>query len=227
VFIPAGLVMTAVQWLLFGFAVEDTVAHFFQESLLVTALLALTIGNVATSIVYWFVTVCALTAVARVEKGEHVRAVTAIRDVWRSLWQIAGPRLGAIGITLLLTVSVLGIPVAIWLAVRWAFIEEAVLFDGARGGEARSTSAQAVDGRWLLSFWRLGLLLVVGYLTGPLVAFVLLFWSDFGVSVINLVSSVIFAGVTPFVAIAQALVYFGQRRSEGEQVEVSEETGRG
>ena len=72
-----------------------------------------------------------------------------------------------------------------------------------------------MDGRWLLSFWRLGLLLVVGYLTGPLVAFVLLFWSDFGVSVINLVSSVIFAGLTPFVAIAQALVYFDQRRDDG------------
>ena len=69
VFIPAGMVMTAAQWLLFGFEFEDTIAHFFRESLLVKALLALTIGNVATSVVYWFVSVSALTAVGARREG--------------------------------------------------------------------------------------------------------------------------------------------------------------
>ena len=49
---------------------------------------------------------------------------------------------------------------------------------------------------------------LLGFVAGPLVAFVLLFWSPLGVVVINLVSSLLFAAIAPFVAIARALLYF-------------------
>jgi hypothetical protein len=52
---------------------------------------------------------------------------------------------------------------------------------------------------------------LVAYLTGPVIAFVLLFWSSLGVTAINIVSSIIFAAVTPFVAIAATLLYFDRQ----------------
>jgi hypothetical protein len=48
----------------------------------------------------------------------------------------------------------------------------------------------------------------MGFLAGPVVAFALLLFSGIDVSTINLVSSIVYAAVTPFVAICLALLYF-------------------
>ena len=118
------------------------------------------------------------------------------------------PRLKALGIVLLLALTIVGIPWAIRHANRWAFIEETILLDRVPSREALDASARAVDGRWWYTFFCLCVLGLLGYLAGPVVAFILLFWSPFGVAFINIASSLVFAAVTPFVAVAQALLYF-------------------
>jgi hypothetical protein len=71
-----------------------------------------------------------------------------------------------------------------------------------------AASARAVDGRWWYTFFSLWLLGLLGFLAGPAIAFLLLFWSPFGVGFVNVASSIIFATVAPLVAIAHALLYF-------------------
>ena len=50
----------------------------------------------------------------------------------------------------------------IWLAVRWAFVAQAVVVDGERGVEALRHSAALVDGRWWATCGRLIVLNLVG-----------------------------------------------------------------
>ena len=50
----------------------------------------------------------------------------------------------------------------IWLAVRWAFVAQAVVVGGERGGEALRASAGLVDGTWWTVFGRLIVLNLVG-----------------------------------------------------------------
>jgi hypothetical protein len=50
----------------------------------------------------------------------------------------------------------------IWLAVRWAFVAQAVVVDGERGAEALRASAALVDGSWWSTCGRLLVLNVVG-----------------------------------------------------------------
>jgi hypothetical protein len=207
-FIPAGFVVAAIQWLLFQLGWEDTVSRFFEYDLAVKAAIALALGNLTAGVVYWFVTTATIAAVARIERQRANAVMGDYRDVFNKFAALAVPRLKALAIVTLLSITIVGIPWAIRNGYRWAFIEEAVLIDGASRRDATASSVRAVDGRWWNTFFRLATLGAVGFIAAPAVAFVLLFWSSLGVSVINLVAALVFVAITPFVAIGQALVYF-------------------
>ena len=217
-FVPVGIIEAAIQRLLFSTSIPQTITHYFSDHVAVEALLAVTMGGVASSFVFWFVYVASLAAVARIERRRENSPLADYRDVIHIFWSLAVPRLKALGIVLLLTVTIIGIPWAIRHATRWAFIEESILLDRVESRDALAASARAVDGRWWYTLLTLVFLGFLGYVAGPAVAVVLLFWTSLGVSVINIVSSLIFAAVTPFFAIAHALLYFSliaSRDSDG------------
>lgn len=70
------------------------------------------------------------------------------------------------------------------------------------------SSAHAVDGQWWHAFRSLVSLSLLGFLAGPLVAFGLLLFSPAAVSTVNIVSSLVYAAITPFVAVCLSLLYF-------------------
>jgi hypothetical protein len=207
-FIPAGIIETAMQWLLFLPPFADTIAGFFSSSLAAKAVIALTVGNLASSIVYWFVGVASTAAVARIDAGRQDPLADNARDLVRRLPGLLVARLKALAIVVLLAITVVGLPWAIRQAIRWAFIEESMLLDGAPSRDALATSARAVDSHWWHAFRCLLVLGLLGYLVGPAIAMALLLASSASVSAINLVSSLVFAAVAPFVAVCQALLYF-------------------
>jgi hypothetical protein len=203
-----GFVVAGLQWLLFSFELDDTISRFFEHDIAVEAILALALGNVAAGMVYWFVVTAGVAAMARIDRQQRRSAGGGYRDVLSQLGKVVLPRIKAVAVVVFLALTVIGIPWAIRNGYRWAFIEEAVLLDGASAGSAASASVRAVDGRWWYVTSCLFLLGMLGVILGPAVAFILMFWSSFGVSFINLVSSLIFAAVAPYVAIARVLLYF-------------------
>lgn len=208
IYLPAAIVALGVQWLLSKPPLLDTVARFFSQSRGVEAVIALTIGNFTSSFVYWFVLAAATAAVGRLAHGRTGDALSSDLDVIRLLPALAVPRLKALVVVVLLTISVVGIPWAIRFAVRWAFIEEAILLDNSASKDAMSASQRTVDGRWWYTAACLVALSAIGFFAGPVMAFVMLFATSASVNFVNVVSSLVFAAVVPFVAVAQALLYF-------------------
>jgi hypothetical protein len=209
VFVPAGFLESLLQWALFSPPFLDTVAGYFSADFAVEVAIALAIGNVASSVVFWFVAALTTAAVGRIEEG---RGATLLHDYAAMLRRIPAliiPRLKAFGIIVLLAVSVVGIPWAIRNGIRWAFIEETMLLDATAPGDARASSARAVQGRWWHTFACLVTLSIVGYGAGPALGIALLLLSPLAVSTVNIISSLAFVLVAPFVGIAQGLLYFG------------------
>jgi hypothetical protein len=57
----------------------------------------------------------------------------------------------------ILGLTVVGIPIVIWLAVRWLFVAQATMLEARRGRAALARSAQLVRRRW----WHTALLAVI------------------------------------------------------------------
>jgi hypothetical protein len=93
---------------------------------------------------------------------------------------------------------------AVYLALRWAFSEQAVMIDDRRNWSALDLSAYAVRGAW----WRtLGILLIISMIqAGPIVM------ASFATLLPPLpsatITSAVFALVLPFPVIAQTLLYY-------------------
>ncbi len=106
---------------------------------------------------------------------------------------------------LLLTFTIIGFPVAIWLFIRWSFIGQAVMIDTVRGSDAPGHSARLVAGTW----WRVfGILLLVGLVAVVPQAIVAEISALGPALVAALVTSATAAFVLPFIAIAHTLLYF-------------------
>jgi len=69
----------------------------------------------------------------------------------------------------LLTLTIIGIPVAIWLYVRWALFVPALLTENLGPGRALGRSAQLVDGRWWRTFGILLLIFVLLSILGAII----------------------------------------------------------
>jgi hypothetical protein len=97
----------------------------------------------------------------------------------------------------------------IWLAVRWAFVAQAVVADGARGVGALRASAALVDGAWWATCGRLIVLNLVGgaiaLVTGIPAAVV-----DGGVAFVVLTTIGTAASVA-YTAVAVTVLYFDRR----------------
>jgi len=106
---------------------------------------------------------------------------------------------------LLLSATIVGIPVAIWLLIRWSFVEQVVMIEGARGRDAPARSAHLVAGSW----WRvLGIWLMLGLLGVVPQVIISPAASLSPVLVSALATAAVAALALPFVAIGQTLLYF-------------------
>ncbi len=121
-------------------------------------------------------------------------------------------------VAIVLGVTIIGIPFAIYYVVRWAFFVQAIVVEGASFGEATSVSANAVKGYW----WRtLGILLVLGLLASLPSAAVALIFSSAAVVAASLASAVVAVIVFPFSAVATTLLFFDLQSRERERVGIA------
>jgi hypothetical protein len=136
---------------------------------------------------------------------ESIRtAITRLPDLFITVLVTAG-------IVIALTLSIVLIPVALYLGVRWLFVAQAVIIDGANAWNARQRSSAIVSGHWLRS---LGIGLLITFLTGlvgPLVAMLLLVLTSVSLNTAGLISGVIYSVAYPVTIMAATLFYLGRR----------------
>lgn len=117
---------------------------------------------------------------------------------------------------ILFAITIVGIPWAIQRAIRWVFIQQTVMIEGASWDQALGKSADVVLGSW----WRtLGIWLLITILAAVPVALARGAFVFAPVLVSSIVGSLLEALVLPFVAIGTTLLYFDLKtRKETEAI---------
>ncbi len=105
----------------------------------------------------------------------------------------------------LFAITIVGIPWAIQRAVRWVFIQQTVMIEGATWDQALGKSADVVIGSW----WRtLGIWLLITLLAAVPVGIAQATFVLAPVLVSSIAGALLEALVLPFVAIGTTLLYF-------------------
>jgi hypothetical protein len=137
--------------------------------------------------------------------------VRAYRMTYSSLRSLFGALVVATLIVSLLAGSIFGLPVAIWLAGRWALLVPVIELEGASAPAALRRSGRLVSRRWL----KVSSLIVAGaalvVVAGPLVGVALIVTTSISFWLVNVVAGVVYAVTMPFVALTTVYVYFDAR----------------
>jgi hypothetical protein len=142
------------------------------------------------------------------------------RACWNGMrerfWRVvAALLLATLGI-LLMSITIVGIPFAIWKLVGWSFVGQEVLFTDKSLRESFRGSSELVRGRWWHAVRVVVFLVALLFVTGPVFTLALIF-TPLPFLVINLLGALIFSLLIPYVAIGQTLLYFDlQARAEAE-----------
>ena len=124
---------------------------------------------------------------------------------------VFGALLIAASVVSLLASSIFLLPIAIWLAGRWALIVPAIELERLSAIAAFRRSRRLVRGRWL----KVASLIVLGgalaLVAGPLVGVALILLTDAPLWLVNVVAGAVYAVTLPFVAVTTAYVYFDTR----------------
>ena len=155
--------------------------------------------------------VCLVRLVCWIDAGEEVGPVDAYR---RALAQFR-PLLRALGIAagawVVLTLTAILIPVAIWLAVRWSLLAPVVELEGRSARDTLRRSSALVRGHWLKVASLVGVGTALALLAGPFLGALLILLTDAPPALLNVIAGIVYALAMPFVALTTAYVYFDRR----------------
>ncbi|HUA49212.1 MAG TPA: hypothetical protein VMA77_28510 [Solirubrobacteraceae bacterium] len=219
IFVPVYLAAASLQWVIFHLTSIAPLVALDGRHGAVTAFLAVLVGGIGGLFAGVIATAAVAVILGELDAGHRVLAGQAYRRVlrrWRSLGKGMATELGMV---LVLTVTVVGIPFAIHRFIRWSLFAEACMLDDLPATESLRRSSELVKGRW----WRtLGFTAVVdtlAVLSGPLLGVGLLLLTDHTLNFINLAAALVYTFTVPFAAIQLTLYYFdlelrGQRVRE-------------
>jgi hypothetical protein len=219
-FIPLGLLIALLESLLLGgfglLGLDVTGASAGALALLVVA-----VGTTLTLLGAGLVQAATACALVEVDAGRAIGPVDAYRlSAQKARALLAGLAL-AVAVCVPLSATWFLIPVAAWLAVRWALLAQAVELEDRSGLEGLRRSAELVRGRWFKVGSLVGLGASLALAAGPLLGALLIFATDAPLALLNVVAGVVYALTMPFVALMTSYVYFDARvRAELEPREV-------
>ncbi|HXV96023.1 MAG TPA: hypothetical protein VD695_05705, partial [Gaiellaceae bacterium] len=204
--IPISLVITGLQILLFAatslVGIDPTAeGGGFRVGL------GVWIGTVLTLLALALVQAACARAIAEIDAGREVGVRAVYRLAFDSVWALLGALAVAVGVLTLLGLSIFLVPIAIWLAVRWALLVPVVELEETGLGALRR-SGRLVRLQWL----KVGTLVVVAaaiaIVSGPLIGALLILLVDAPFALVNVLAGLVYAVAMPFVGIATTYVYY-------------------
>jgi hypothetical protein len=208
VLIPVGLVANGFQYLVVEYPPGKQIAEVMNNSPAARLIAALTVGSVQQLISIVLVGPAVIQAYATIEAGETSGFVETYRAVLRRFATLFHAVVRPLLIIVLLALTIVGIPWAIFYTVRWLFVSQAVILDGAdRHREARARSEAAVHGHWPRTAITQLALILIGAAPGPLLGMVMLIFLSRSVEFVNAVSSLVYAAFLPFSVLGLTVLY--------------------
>lgn len=209
-FIPIGIVIAVLQWLLFHVTSLEALVQEAGEQNAFVATLAFSVGVVFTLL--GFAVVQAATAIAMVEidAGRRVTGLTAfgavLPDVTRLLLALAV----AVGVVIALQAFLVLIPLAIFVVVRWSMLGIVVGVEHQPMPGVLRRSAAVARGHW----WRTASIVLVALLalfSGPAIGVLVLIATGAAFDLVNLIAALVYVASLPFAAVVQTYLYFDLR----------------
>jgi hypothetical protein len=216
-FLGIGALLLPISWLVLvvqalvlhatSFAGVQTVGE--DNGLLV--FFGLAVGTALTLLGLGFVQAATARALAEIDRGRPVGPLHAYRMALDCIRPLFGALLIAASVVSLLATSLFLIPLAVWLAGRWALIAPMIELEEVSALGALRRSGRLTRGRWL----KVASLLVVGgalvLAVGPLVGVLLILATNAPFWLVNVIAGLVYAVTMPFLALTTAYVYFDLR----------------
>jgi hypothetical protein len=210
VFVPIALLVSLLQ----GLVLHATNVFGVQtggESNGVVAFVVLAIGTTLTLLALGLAQAATARALVEIDERRPVGPLQAYRLAADSVVPLLGALLVATVVVSLLASSIFLLPIAIWLAGRWALIAPAIELEGMSALRALRRSGRLVSRQWL----KVASLIVLGggivLVAGPLVGVGLILGTDAPFWLVNVVAGAVYAVAMPFVALTTAYLYFDAR----------------
>ena len=207
--IPVTIVITAVQWLSSRGSTRSRASPATSPDR--SRYLAVVVGTTLTLLGFGLVQAATACALVELDAGRDVRAVGAYRLALRRIRPLLGSIAIFVAVLVVLTTTVLGIPLALWLAVRWSLLAPVVELEDRPPFEALRRSGALVRGRWLRVGSLVGLGGLIALAAGPLLGALLIFVSNSSLAFLNLFAGIVYAIALPFVALVTVYVYCDAR----------------
>jgi hypothetical protein len=166
-----------------------------------------TVGSVAEPVGFAVVAAVVIAFMRELERGESPGFLHAYRAMLDRFWRVVLAQIAVSLAVFALALTIIGIPFAIWAYFAWQFVQQEILFEDKPVRAALRGSSRLVSGEWLWTVRVAGFLWLVSVVTGPLLGFGLIF-TPLPLVWINLLGSLVFALLLPFVAIGRTLLYF-------------------
>jgi hypothetical protein len=148
-------------------------------------------------------------------RSRHVGFRQALHGVRERFWRVVFAQLLATLGVLLLALTVIGLPFAAWKLVSWSFVQQEVMFTDKSFRESFRASSELVRGRWFRTARVVLVFYVISVAAGPMLTFALIF-TALPLIWINVIGSLVFALLIPFVAMGETFLYLdlGVREEE-------------
>jgi hypothetical protein len=209
-FVPIALLVTLLQALVLH-ATNVLGVQTGGESSGVLAFVVLAIGTALTLLALGVLQAATARALVEIDQGRSVGPLQAYRLARGSVGPLFGALLVATLAVSLLASSIFLLPIAVWLAGRWALIAPATELERVSALAALRRSGRLVRKRWL----KVATLIVAGgalvLVIGPLIGVVLILATDAPFWLVNVIAGIVYAVTMPFVALTTGYVYFYAR----------------
>jgi hypothetical protein len=219
-FVGLGILFLPISWLvallqtivLRASSVAGIETDGESGSLLVFFVVA--IGTTLTLLGLGLVIAATVRALVEIDEGRRIGPLGAYRLALRRLRPMVGALAIAVVVVTLLLSSVFLVPIAIWLAVRWALVVPPAELEGASAVTALRRSARLVRQQWLKVASLTVAAAAIALVAGPLAGALLIILTDAPFSLLNVVAGLVYAVTIPFVALTTSYVYFDSRVRE-------------
>jgi hypothetical protein len=217
-FVPIGLIITFFQALVLH-ATNVLAVQAGAGSSSFAGFVSLALGTTFTLLGLGLVQAATAKALIEVDAGRSVGPLQAYRLVLIRAGRLFKGLLFAVVVVAILASSIFLLPIAIWLAGRWALIAPVVALEDASARAALHRSRHLVRGHWL----KVTSLVVVGgglvLVLGPLIGALLLLATNAPFWLVNVIAGVIYAVTMPIVALTTAYLYFDCRVRDEQRTE--------
>ena len=227
-FIPFGILAALIQRAFQDFTGVGTFISEAETDPIVSGIVGLLFGQLSTIAAGILVTAAVALALSHVDEGGRPNALRAYRAVTPHLGSLTWAWVRVVAVSVVLTLTVVGIPFAVVYLVRKAVLTQACVVEHLSATHAMRRSSRLVGRHVLRVLAITGMINVTAYLTGPIVGVLFLFLTSSSLAFVNAISSLVYVIVMPYAGIAIALLFFDLRRREaGEEPRLEPGSGSG